>query len=191
VKVVFKTPSAPIGAVVRSFGVEKAQISTVDEALKPIPRTVTLLPAAIVTTPSDPTVTSVLSGRAMQKASAGIVELTGTVVEVVETTVVEVVVVGDELGAHTLTTLVVVLLATIADTVVPSGETIRPAPATNTGVAVGVVIGVAAGFVVVGPVVATVVELDGVVVATVVVLEVLGVVVEVVVEVVVGAVRST
>ena len=165
---------------------EKAQISTVEEALKPTPRTVTLLPAEMVTTPSDDTVTSALSGRAMQKASAGIVELTGTVVEVVETTVVEVVVVGVELGAHTPTTFVVVLFATIADTLVPSGETIRPAPATNAGVAVGVVIGVDAGFVVVGPVVVTVVELDGVVV----VLEVLGVVVEVVVEVVVAGVVS-
>jgi hypothetical protein len=122
----------------------------------------------MVTTPSVDTVTSVPSGRAIQKVSAGIVELTGTVVEVVETTVVEVVVVGVELGAHTPTTLVVVLFVTIADTVVPSGETMRPAPATNAGVAVGVVIGVAAGFVVVGPVVATVVELDGAVVATVV-----------------------
>jgi hypothetical protein len=101
----------------------------------------------------------------MQKASAGIVELTGTtVVAVVE----EVVVAGVELDAHTPTTLVVVLFVTTADTEVPSVETIRPAPAPNAGVAVGVVIGVAAGFVVVGPVVATVVELDGAVVATVV-----------------------
>jgi hypothetical protein len=173
--------------VPRSFGVEKAQISTAEEALKPIPRTVTLLPAAIVTTPSDATVTSVPRGSAMQKASAGIVELTGTtVVEVV----VEVVVAGAELGAHTLTTLVVVLFATIADTEVPSGETIRPAPAPNAGVAVGVVIGVGAGFVVVGPVVETVVELDGVVVATVVEV-VVATVVATVVEVVVTGVTST
>ena len=166
---------------------EKAQISTVEEALKPTPRTVTLLPAEMVTTPSDDTVTSALSGRAMQKASAGIVELTGTVVEVVETTVVEVVVVGVELGAHTPTTLVVVLFATTADTEVPSVETIRPAPAPNAGVAVGVVIGVAAGFVVVGPVVDTVVELDGAVVATVVDVAVTTVV-DVVVDVVVATV---
>jgi len=120
----------------------------------------------------------------MQKASAGTVELTGTtVVAVVE----EVVVAGVELGAHTPTTLVVVLFATTADTEVPSVETIRPAPAPNAGVAVGVVIGVAAGFVVVGPVVDTVVELDGAVVATVVDVAVTTVV-DVVVDVVVATV---
>jgi hypothetical protein len=123
----------------------------------------------------------------MQKASAGIVELTGTtVVAVVEE---EVVVAGVELGAHTPTTLVVVLFATTADTEVPSVETIRPAPAPNAGVAVGVVIGVAAGFVVVGPVVDTVVELDGAVVATVVDV-VVATVVDVVVDVVVAGVTS-
>jgi hypothetical protein len=126
----------------------------------------------------------------MQKASAGIVELTGTtVVAVVE----EVVVAGVELDAHTPTTLVVVLFVTTADTEVPSVETIRPAPAPNAGVAVGVVIGVAAGFVVVGPVVDTVVELDGAVVATVVdvaVTTVVEVVVATVVDVVVAGVTS-
>jgi hypothetical protein len=126
----------------------------------------------------------------MQKASAGTVELAGTtVVVVVVEVVVEVVVAGVELGAHTPTTLVVVLFATIADTEVPSVETIRPAPAPNAGVAVGVVIGVAAGFVVVGPVVDTVVELDGAVVATVVDVAATTVV-DVVVDVVVAGVTS-